>query len=785
MREVPAGPLAGLRVVDCSAGLAGPRATGLLADYGAEVIWVEPPGGDRFRGDLDVAYSVFNRGKRSVILDLKDDGDRETMYRLLGTADLFVESWRPGVAGRLGLGWDELHRRFPALVVASVTGFGTDGPYRDLPGYESLVHAIAGSTAEQVGHREAPVYQALPFASAGAAMLALTGALAAVYRRGEDGHGRHVETSLLDGALSFLAMLWGDTDNEALAPPVVSGRIRLISRTYRCADGEFVGVHTSAVGAFGRLISVLGLQDRIPSEKDGTDMQVPLTPGQAAIVMDEIPEIFLRQSRDAWVEQLLKADVCAIPALRPGEVFDEPQTVHNEMVTEVDDPVLGRVQQVAPAVRFAGRRQAVAGAAPGPGQHTGEVLAELEARTLTGPPAPSGPAAPERALLEGLRVLDLGAYYAGPYSSRLLADLGADVIKLETTLGDQLRGIARPFRSCQAGKRAISLNLKDPDLAPALDGLLGWADVITHNMRPGAAERLGLGYERVHERNPGTVYLYAPGWGSTGPDAKRQSFAPMLSGYAGVSFEVAGQFNDPLFPLGNEDPGNGLLGAVGVLLGLVHRQRGGEGAFIENSQLDATMGHMAHVVRQPDGTVLGAMRLDPLQTGFTALDRLYEAAGGWLALAVSGDTEFARLAGVLGGGLADDERFATAAARRANDYELGSAIGDIVAARPSGEWAAALRDVGLGAAVPKTENACREFHRDPANHASGRVVQIEDPDQGTVREIAHLLRVSDTARPGHRLAPRLGEHTVEVLAGLGYDETTIAELRERGAIRTG
>ena len=138
-----------------------------------------------------------------------------------------------------------------------------------------------------------------------------------------------------------------------------------------------------------------------------------------------------------------------------------------------------------------------------------------------------------------MKIVDTGAYYAGPYSSRLLADLGADVIKLEPTLGDPLRGIERPFFSAQAGKRSLAVNLKDPGLGPAIEKLLGWADVVHHNMRPGAAERLGLGAEQVRAAHPDVIYLYAPGWGSSGPHMMRQSFAPMLSGYVGASYEVA------------------------------------------------------------------------------------------------------------------------------------------------------------------------------------------------------------------------------------------------------
>ena len=774
------GALEGLTVVDCSRGLAGPRATGLLADYGADVWWVEPPGGDPYRDALKTEYSVFNRGKRSVQLDLKTDAGRDRLCGLLSAADVFVTGWRPGVAERLGVGWDRIHAEFPRLVCASISGFGEDGTLAEVPGHEAIIQSYVGVSGEQVGMRPPPIYEGLPFASIGASYLAVIGSLAALYRRARDGRGRHVQTSLVDGALSYLGMLWGDADDVNAAPPVVPGSIRLISRSFRCADDEYIGVHTGAVGAFGRLIKELGLSGRIGVTEDGSDMRLPLDDTERGIVLEEIPAIFESQRRDVWLKRLLEADVAAIPELRPGQIFDEPQVRHNEMVVTIDDPVFGPVEQVAPAIRFRGLSHRPNGGAPTVGQHDnqGQRIAHEE------PKESSADSATEVPLLDGLRVLDAGAYYAGPFSSRLLADLGADVIKLETTLGDQLRGIPRPFRSAQAGKRGIALNLKDPALAPALDGLLSWADAITHNMRPGAAERLGVGFEQARARNPRIVYLYAPGWGSTGPDAQRQSFAPMLSGYAGVSYEVAGKYNEPLFPLGNEDPGNGLLGAVGVLLGLLHRQRAGDGGvYVENSQLDATMAHMAHVVRAADGAVLGAMRLDPLQTGFSALDRLYETADGWLALAVAGDDELSRLGDVLGVAFRADERFATAEAREENDYELSVVLGDILQTRATGDWVTLLTAAGLGAVAPATENNCRAFHRDPANHQTGRVVEVRHPGQGVVRELAHLIRVSDAARAEHRLAPEPGEHTVEVLTELGYDADALAELKARGSVR--
>jgi crotonobetainyl-CoA:carnitine CoA-transferase CaiB-like acyl-CoA transferase len=555
--------------------------------------------------------------------------------------------------------------------------------------------------------------------------------------------------------------------------------MRLITRSFQCADDEFIGIHTGAVGAFGRLMKVVGLDDRIPPSETGMDIGVPLTAEEQELLFNELPRIFRTQPRDYWVKALLEADVCGIEHLRPSEVFDTEQARHNGMVVTVDDPVLGRVEQVGPAAMIPANAPSVGRGAPHPGQHTVDAIDRPSPMATTNAPT-TGPDG--RPLFEGLRVLDLGAYYAGPYSSRLLADLGADVIKLEPTQGDQLRGLERPFYSAQAGKRSLAVNVKDPDVRPAVEALVRWADVVHHNMRPGAAERLGLDYDQVKALNPQAVYLYAPGWGSTGPHRLRQSFAPMMSGYAGVTFEVAGAFNEPMPPTGNEDPGNGLLGAVAVLMGLLVRQRTGAGSYIENPQLNATMAHMAHVVRTADGTVIGAGLLDTLQFGNSAVERLYETADGWVCLACFGDQEFAALADALEAPALRDLRFATAEARRAVDDELAALLSDALVRRGTAEAVGALRAAGVPVAVPAGRNM-HAIMNDPDHRRTGRVAEVRHPAKGNVRELAVLLRVSDTDVPAHRLAPGLGQHSDEILTWLGFDPETISRLRARGSVK--
>jgi crotonobetainyl-CoA:carnitine CoA-transferase CaiB-like acyl-CoA transferase len=748
-----------------------------LADYGADVVWVEPLGGDPWRDALAVPYSVFNRRKRSLVCDLKDATGQETIRGLLATADLFLHSWRPGVAERLGLGYDQLHEGFPALVYCSISGFGLDGPIRDLPGYDALVHAAVGTMYEQPGHRDGPIFVNLPFASTGAAYLAEIGVLAALHRRHADGWGRHVETSLLDGLIAYMSQGWGSSDT---APkPIELGSRRFICRTFRCADDEYLSISTFGLGALDRLMRVLGLADRMPPV--GTDVSVAITPDELKLLHFEVPSILETKPRSVWVQQMLEADIAAVPVLHPCEVFDEPQAVHNQIVVEITDPVLGAVQQVGPPIRFDGAPSTVGdAAAPTVGQHTQAILDELRRGAVTPIPAPPGPP-DERPLLEDVKVLDLGHWYAGPYSSRLLADLGADVIKLESPTGDGMRGFERSFSAAQAGKRSIAVDLKEPDLQALAEKLIGWADIVQHNLRHGVAERLDIDYERARGVNPRVIYQHAPGWGTSGPDTYRQTFAPLMSGYVGASFEISGQYNDPLGPIANEDSGSGMLGAVSLLMALVHRDLTGNGLYLELPQLNATMSDMEHLVRRTDGQVLGSDQLDPLQTGTGPLHRLYQTADDWICLAALTDDHIRGLGQALQITLLDDERFTTRRSRVENAYPLERLLADAIAAHPTAQLLSLLSQAGVPAIQPEANGNVR-FLDDPANHRNGRVAAFRHPRYGDVREPAVMLRVSGTTIPDHQRAPELGEHTDAVLAWAGYTPEHIDELRAKHTI---
>jgi crotonobetainyl-CoA:carnitine CoA-transferase CaiB-like acyl-CoA transferase len=407
-------PLSGLRIIDCSFGTAGPQASGLLADYGAEVIWVEPPGGDPLRREMPAAAAVYNRGKRSVALDPNDPVAREQIARLADRADIFIESWTPGEADRLGLGYGSLRSRNPQLIYCSVSGFGQDDPRHALPAYESLVHALVGTMSVQAGHREGPIFEAHPFASIGAAQLAVIGILAALHRRFDDGHARRVETSIVDGALVFHQMLWGESDASLKSGAVAAGdrnamlsraRNRIITRAFRCGDGLYLGIHTGAFGAFDRLMDTLGLQDKVKPVTGGFAMGTPLTPEESDAIESSIHDIFASHPRDYWVKRMMDADVCAVEHFPATEAFGEPQVVHNRVVIEVEDPALGRTQQVGPGLRLGGLAPPPPAGAPTVGHDTAAVLADLDAPATPSSWAPAKVAdrPDERPLMDGVR----------------------------------------------------------------------------------------------------------------------------------------------------------------------------------------------------------------------------------------------------------------------------------------------------------------------------------------------------------------------------------------------
>jgi crotonobetainyl-CoA:carnitine CoA-transferase CaiB-like acyl-CoA transferase len=776
-----AGPLEGLVVVDATWGMPAGIASHLLADYGATVIKLERPGGGP--SGHDILRSVLDRGKWSVEADLATPEGLEVAHTLLAAADVWLESFGPGRAAGLGLGYDELHARYPRLIQATFTGYGHSGPWRDRPGYDALVAARCGLQAEQSGHRKGPVFLGHPTIAYCTGFLAAIGILAALRARHHTGQGQQVDASLLDGMLAVMGMnwWWNERDLSYLARSGTEtgfGHNRLITDLFICQDGKYLMVHTGGDGGFKRLTDILGVGDKIRTI-EGVEMRVPLNDEEYHIARHLVPDAFKARPRAEWIKLFHEADVAALPVLRAAETIEEPQVQYADLVVDVDDPVHGHMRQVGPVIRFADSPADTPPPAPVLGQHTAAVAAgeapvsAVADSMLTDQPL-AGP-------LAGLRVIDFSAFFATAYGARLLSDLGADVIKVEPVRGDHMRPLPDLFEGAQRGKRTIALDMRTPEGQEVARRLVAGADVVMHNFRPGKAEKIGLGYEQLREIKPDLIYAFLPGFGSAGPMEKLKSFAPLVSGYAGLLYEGAGAGNPPVRRvLGNEDLYNGMAGAVAVLMAVQHRIRTGRGQYLENPQLHSSLFVVGEHATDAERRPLLAHELDADQTGWSPLYRLYRTSDGWICLACFGDGAFGRLCAALGlPEAAADARFASQAARDANARELAELLAGRFAQLSTENAQAALDEHQVPAETPLEDPLMPELLWEEWALDDQRVFEHHHPEHGWIREVGLVVRLSDTPGLNKGTSPRLGQHSTEILAELGFDD------EEQAALLTG
>ena len=328
--------------------------------------------------------------------------------------------------------------------------------------------------------------------------------------------------------------------------------------------------------------------------------------------------------------------------------------------------------------------------------------------------------------LEGLKILDFGIFFAGPYASKLLADLGAEVIKVEQVTGDPLRRSPGPFNGCQRNKRAIALDLRTEEGKVVAHKLMAEADVVTHNMRPGVAERLGIDYETAKGLREDIIYLYSPAFGTVGPRKDQPGFEPLVSALVGIETAVAGKGNPPTMTLSsvNMDPGNGLMGAVGIMMALNHRAQTGEGQMIQCPQMVSGMLFTSDMYYLPDGTLSPQYELDQAQTGFGPMCRLYETKEDWICIVVPTEREFRAMCGVMGAPeLADDPRWATTEARESS-AELADALEAALqgAGRPRVVRRPRRRRRPLRGLCPRRDRQALRRRRQPRERAHRRVL---------------------------------------------------------------
>jgi len=373
--------LSGVRVLDVTQFMAGPFCSVILADLGADVIKIEPPGGEATRrmvgavGSESPAFNAVNRGKRSVVLNLKLAAGRDAFLRMARTIDIVIENNRPGVMRKLELDYETLSAANPGLIYASISGYGQTGPDSAKGGFDLIAQGVAGIMSVTGEPNRPPVKAGLPLTDLGAGLFALTGILAALHHRDRTGRGQRIETSLVEAGVAL--SVWEATEYFAgLGVPQPKGsahRMNAPYQAFRCADGYItIGANTDRL--FRRLCELLEHPEWADAAEFVDNNSRVRHDGQLAMLIEGV---MLQQPRALWLARLEAREIPCGPINDYAQVFADPQVVARDMVLETEHPVLGRLRTLGSPIKLSETPADPSRRAPLLGEHTEEVLREF------------------------------------------------------------------------------------------------------------------------------------------------------------------------------------------------------------------------------------------------------------------------------------------------------------------------------------------------------------------------------------------------------------------------
>ncbi len=758
-----AGAFHGIRILDFTTGVAGPLGCMLLADLGADVVRVgRPPDDPPDPGEL-----CWSRNKRQVELDPGDDA----VQRLVAGSDVVV--FDTPDAERAGGPLDSavLRSRHPALVVAALPHWGAPGWWSELPVDDVLLWGLSGAAFAQFSWADVPVQLVTPQLRYAHGMLGACAIAAALAERTHSGRGQRVEVTGIHalGGLQSGALL------RAQAAPQRRGhgaRGTLPNyRLYRCGDGEWLFLATLIPHHFLAALDAIGLREILELPGVEGRFENVMQPGIAREVRDRVEARFAERDRASWLQRLHAHGVPSGPVGTREEWFASETVAANQMRVTLDHPVLGSVSIPGVPVRLSDT--------PGSVRHlletarAEELIAERAVasapsvvRTPEPDPAPAGP-------LAGVRVLDLGVIIAAPFASTILANFGADVIKVEPLQGDSFRPYGLGFVGYNQGKRSLCLDLKHAAGREVFHDLVRASDVVCDNYRLGVLERLGIDFSVLRAINPRIICTSVTAYGASGPLAPDPGFDPLLQARSGLMRAQGGR-DEPVFhQIPVNDTASAMVAAFAICAALYARERTGRGQRIETSLASLSVlcqsQELTWFEGRPPASTGGRDCL-----GLGALQRFYACADGWLAVSCHTAEQAAAVLAAAGDEAPGEQR------DEPWDGALAARLADAFKGRPRDALLRELRGRGVPAAAV---TSLEEMATHPLHQANRFFAQIDDARFGRLRAVRAFADFERTPGGFSRGAPRLGEHGACVLRELGYDAARIASLAERGAIR--
>ncbi len=826
------GSLSGVRVIDLTRGIAGPYASLLLADQGAEVLKLEPPGGDPSRHFGPFPHDIphpersglflhLNRHKRSIVVDPASDAGAALIHSLAAKAHIVLEDYVPGSAATWGWGWETLHAAHPALVMTSITPFGQSGPYRHYRGSELTLQAIGGPLYTN-GHQDRePLKLAGHYALYHAGSVAALATLIALRRAEATGAGDRVDVAIHECQAGCR-----DRQSTNLTIAAYTGLAvrRLSAAEFRMGTGVRVcqDGYVNIMGGANRLPRLLGLIGRTDLSEH-PQLMAPL----GSVPEDLVTEV--EGAYAAWLKTMTKRDAVAAAqaaGLLAGAVYtvadvlQDPHFQARHVWDTIDHPATGPLQYPGrPFILTRSPRRAPQ-RAPLLNEHVDTITAGV-------PPVPRHSVQTDQGAalglpLTGLRIAEITVVWAGPHVTQLLAEWGADVIRVEPATKPQpytrglesvptraqaktlvARGIPTrlvandpaldpwnrnaSFNSHARHKRSMACDIMTPEGREALLRLLVHCDVLVENNVPETMDKANLHWEELHTLNPRLIMLRMPAYALDGPYRNYRAFGlhveamighTHLRGYPGESPELLSESlaSDGLA---------GVQGAVAVMMALRHRERTGEGQLIEMPLTEGFLPTLGEFIMEY--TMNG--RDTPTQGNrhrWHAPHNVYACRGDdqWIAIDVGTDAEFAALCQVLGAThLPTDQRFHSASARLKHVTALDQTLTALTQTHDKEPLFHALQAAGVCAAPVRT---AVEVLDDPQLHARDFFVDLPTADEQRLYRYPGLMfRLAHTPNTLHRGPVRLGEHNREIYCDLlGYTPAQLAALEHQGLVGT-
>ena len=697
-------PLAAVRVLDLTGGDAD-RVTRLLADLGADVLKVEPPGGSPSRADgplldgVSIPFALHNAGKRSLVLDPSDENDRRRLVELAGNADIVVDSGLPGLAAEYGTSCAVLADRYDRLVTMSVTDFGTTGPRASWRATDAVLFALCGALSRSGPTVGTPVLPPDGIASATAAVQAGWAVLVAYYNRLRCGRGDYIDFSRFDAVVMALDPVFGAQGQVAAArrgPNRWRGRPKNQDAypIYPCRDG-YVRLCVMAPRQWRGLRAWLGEPDEFRDPRyDVIAERFAAWPRIGELVAD----LFADRSMSELVSEGQAHGVPIAAVLDPAQLLG---CEHFAEIGAVTDAQLGPGLSVTVPVgyhTFDGHHLGWRRPAPALGEHSTGWRTDRRS-------APAPTAAVGARPFHGLRIIDLGVIVAGGETSRLFGDLGAEIIKVENpAYPDGLRQaragalISESFAWTHRNNLSLGLDLRDAAGKDVFGRLVGGADAVFANFKPGTLAALGFSYSELHARNPRLVLAESSAFGDTGPWSHRLGYGPLVRAATGLTRLWRSPEHEedaarhPFYDATTVFPDHVVarVTAIGALAALIRRDQTGGGARVHVS-------HAETVVNQLDTCYL--THAAGIDAG-SGVDLVCPCAGDdeWCVVSIRDNDDWRTVATLFDTGtLVDDPRFATGPARVTNRSELTEALSVWTRERAAGDVASSVQAAGVPA----------------------------------------------------------------------------------------